>query len=164
MIVPALKDRYVTRSPHFSERELYDGPPFAPEPKLVFGPVLELAEAVRKLWGHPLSVNAGVRTPAKQADLQRRGYRTARYSPHVWRCALDIDTATAGQTRALVETIRVASADTGIPVRLGWQGYLRSGMTFVHMDVAPLLAKQALEANQIPAWVFNSWSKRGIEW
>jgi hypothetical protein len=164
VIIRKLEDEYVAESKHFSQKELYDAAPFAPSTKLIYGPTLELAEAIRKEWGRPLRVNAGVRTKAKQADLKRRGYKAATYSPHVYRCALDIDTTSRDETERLVRVIRKVSRETGIPCRIGWQSYLRSGMTFIHVDVAPMIAAAALEAGAIPRWVYKAWSQAGLEW
>jgi len=164
MIIESLRDQYKTRSAHFAPYELYDSGRFAPAEKKIYGPILDFVEELRKEMGRPLRINAGVRTQAKQRDLKRRGYKAATYSPHVYRCALDIDTTSKSQTRRLVSAIRRVSRRTGIPIRIGWKSYMRSGMTFVHIDCAPLIAAAALREGKIPRWVYNAWKNPGAEW
>lgn len=164
VIIRKLAAQYSESSEHFSSSELYDDAPYVPPTKLIFTPLLTLAEAVREDWGKPLTVNAGVRTRAKQEALRQAGYKTAGYSPHVYRCALDLDTADRAETERLVHCIRRASEKTGIPCRIGWLEYLRVKQTFVHVDVAPLIADAALAANVIPRWVHRAWSQAGLEW
>lgn len=104
-------------------------------------------ELVRKAWGKPIKVNSGLRSEHKQAALKEAGYRAARISPHVpkWEktasgiviyrpgLALDLDTASAEESRLLAQCIR----QTVPSARIFWSRYL--SQTFVHFDVAPLL-------------------------
>ena len=164
MIINALRTDYVERGRYFSPQELYDAGRFAPREKAIFGPIIQLCDEIRRRWGKPIRCSAGVRTPEKQKDLKRRGYKAATYSPHViGRSAMDLDVSSAAEVRRLVQLVRVVSKDLNIPVRIGWQSYLRAGMSFVHVDCAPLLADQALRQGVIPKWVHAAWSKEQ-EW
>jgi len=157
VIITALRDQYVYEGEFFKAAELYDAPPYEPEEKLIFGPILQVADEIRRRWGRPIPCTSGVRTPEKQRLLIRRGLSTAKHSPHVYRIAMDLDVATPQETRDLAALARRVSKDLGIPIRIGWMLYLRRGQTFIHIDCGPLVAYLAHREGLIPEGVKEAW-------
>jgi len=141
MIITSRLCEYRTCGEFFSPSELFDREPYAPRERLIHGSIVEVADEVRRRWGGPIPCTAGVRTQGKQELLRQRGYRAAQYSPHVYRCAMDLDVPAAGDVRRLVAIVREVSRELGIPVRIGWRQYLNAGQSFVHVDTAPVLAR-----------------------
>lgn len=164
MIVESLRDMYTKESPRFRARELYDKSPYEPKVQSIFKPILDIAELVREEWAKPIYINSGVRTARKQKDLRDMGYKAAMYSPHVYRCALDLDTTSEEETNQLVRICRDVAEEVNLPLRIGWRSYLRAGSTFVHIDLAPMIAAPALAEGLIPQWVHNAWNQPRAEW
>ena len=85
---------------------------------------LLLLDEARDIAGIPFRIGSGFRTPEWHADLTRRGYKTAKNSPHLLGLAADI-TVTNSRERWLVMD---ALLTVGI-VRLG------IGENFIHCDI-----------------------------
>jgi hypothetical protein len=165
VIIRSLRAQYVQKGEFYLPAELFEGGPLGVQDRLIFGPVVKLADEVRRRWGKPLRCSSGVRSLAKQQQLRESGAKAATHSPHViGRCAMDLDVGSAQEVYRLVRIVREAARDLGIPVRIGWKEYLRNNQSFVHIDCAPLLADAALREGLITNRTHHAWKKNGAEW
>ncbi|RYD82925.1 MAG: DUF882 domain-containing protein [Sphingobacteriales bacterium] len=123
--------------------------------------LLDLLEAFRTKINHPVKINSGYRTPAKQRALKAAGFKAATVSPHCFGMAADIDTTSREQTYEYVTILKEVAKSLNLKIRLGYEQYLDLGQTFVHVDVCPeFYAKGKPLYNQPhhPAW------ENAIEW
>lgn len=101
--------------------------------------IIRLFDGVRALRGRALYVNSLDRSQEKQEELQRNpNIQAAKYSPHVVKLAIDIDTTSNKDTAELLEVINTVADVLGYRLRLGWESYQRKGQTFIHIDVCPM--------------------------
>lgn len=99
--------------------------------------LIDLLQAYRDERKKPVHLNSTYRTKSKQDELRRKGYRAARYSPHVVGMGADIDTYSERDTREGVRALKKISRRLKIEIRLGYVKYLNDGNTFIHVDVCP---------------------------
>lgn len=100
--------------------------------------IIRVLDVIRFIRDQPTNVNSLDRTAAYQKQLREQGYRAATYSPHVVKMGADIDTISNEDTYDLLDVIDEASDILGYTIRIGWKGYMKSGQTFVHIDVCPM--------------------------
>ncbi len=106
--------------------------------KLVVNELLiRVLDAFRENLKKPVVINSFNRSEAKQLDLEKRGFKTAKVSPHVVFMAADLNCTSPEMVRDFVKRLRIVSKNLGIKIRIGSEEYLRIGMTFVHVDVCP---------------------------
>ena len=123
-------------APHFSTHEMFNpryGNFFHMSEYLLI--VLEL---FRARTGQPVILNSAYRPQAQQEDLQKQTNHAAKRSPHPEGMAADIETKTRKETLEKVRILEQISQETGITLRIGFASYLNDGMTFIHVDVAPM--------------------------
>ncbi|WP_028978954.1 DUF882 domain-containing protein [Sporocytophaga myxococcoides] len=99
--------------------------------------LIRVMDGLRETLGVPLKINAFNRSNAKQEQLRRAGYRAAKFSPHVAKMAVDIDTDSIIQTRERVKKLKEVSSKLGIKIRIGYEEYLQADQSFIHIDVCP---------------------------
>lgn len=104
---------------------------------VVCAPLMIVLDQYREFKGRYVKVNSYNRTEEKQQSLRERGFRAAKFSPHVVKMAADVDTYTRKETIEDANLILEASEMHQIPVRLGFAKYLEIGQTFIHVDVCP---------------------------
>jgi len=126
-----LKDDRFSRYFSFSDRKLNRRDFQLSE--LLFPIVDEFRKRVKK----PVRINSAYRSQEEQDDLRKRGFRAAKYSPHVQGMALDIDTVSKAETYAHVRILEQISKELDIKIRIGFRKYLKDGNTFIHFDVCP---------------------------
>lgn len=128
---------------------------------IINAPLMMIMDSFREEVNRPVKINSYNRTEDYQNNLKSRGFKTAKYSPHVVKMAADIDTYTEDQTREEVKVLKQVSKDLGIPIRVGYKSYLESDQTFIHVDVCPLYYAEGQvfhEDDHPEAWEFT------IEW
>jgi hypothetical protein len=99
--------------------------------------LMRLLDAFRKRVMRPVRISSFNRTDEYQQKLKARGYKTAKFSPHVVKLACDIDTDTPHQTRAEAKMLREEANKLNIACRIGFEDYLKNGQTFIHLDICP---------------------------
>jgi hypothetical protein len=99
--------------------------------------LIRVLDAFRKMANEPVTINSFNRSEAKQERLREQGYKAAKYSPHMVYLAADINCTSEKQVRLYAELLRIVARDLEIKIRVGFQEYLKAGMTFVHVDVCP---------------------------
>lgn len=99
--------------------------------------LIRVLDAFRKLVNEPVTINSFNRSEEKQQRLKEQGYKTAKFSPHMVYMAADINCHSESQVRAYVAALKVVAKDLQIKIRIGYEEYLKIGMTFVHVDVCP---------------------------
>lgn len=123
--------------------------------------IIRMLDVIRLLRGRATNANSLDRTDEDQERLKSEGYRTATYSPHVVKMAVDINTSDFDDTLELVDIIKEAAEILGYQVRIGWKSYMNDGSTFVHFDVCPMyyrLGKVYNEQSHPKVW------ENVIEW
>lgn len=136
---------------------------------IIYEPLIELFEAVRKAIGKPIPVNSGYRSPAYQkklydADLRANGGKPSGAvarpgsSPHETGAAMDLGIPTGWDAAKFAQLIRNTSVAIGFPMaRVGWKKY---GGRFVHVDLVHMLyAPYTGKPNPNP----GAWSP-GVVW
>lgn len=98
---------------------------------------IKVADLWRSLSQKPKKVNSFYRTNEKQEKLKKQGYRAASVSPHEFGLALDIDTTTKAETYKEVKILKEAAKELNVAIRIGYEKYLKDGMTFIHFDTCP---------------------------
>lgn len=101
--------------------------------------LFEILDKVREAWGKPIKINSSYRTAEHQKSLIASGVRAATNSPHTWGLAIDVDTATAKESREMAQLIMKIVNSFGMVVRVGYLKYIKEGQTFVHFDICPLI-------------------------
>jgi uncharacterized protein YcbK (DUF882 family) len=99
--------------------------------------LMRLLDRFRSTIKKPVKINAFNRNEAKQQELQERGFRTAKTSPHVVCMAADIDTISDAQTENYVAILKMVAKELSIKIRIGYKQYQADGSTFIHVDVCP---------------------------
>lgn len=157
-----LKEGSAQIARHFSFTE----PKFAEDLKnygelIVCAPLMRVLDVYRALVGEPVNINSFNRSEEKQKSLQDNGFRAAKNSPHVVKLAADVDTKDEADTRKKVVYMLEAAKMAKIPIRVGYEDYIKIGQSFIHVDVCPLyFAKgKVWHAKEHPsAWEFQiSW-------
>jgi hypothetical protein len=121
--------------------------------------LMKVLDAFRAKVGRPVKLNSFNRTQEYQEDLERRGFKTAKFSPHVVKLACDIDTDTPEQTRREAKMLIETAKAIGINVRVGYEEYLKNGQTFIHVDVCPEYFAKGMVWHELPhpkAWETNA--------
>jgi len=137
---------------------------------IVCEPLMLIMDEYRKLKGEPVKVNAYNRDDKKQQELHEQGFRTAQFSPHVEKMAVDMDTLSIQDTYTQLPILRKACWNLGFGYRIGWKQYLENvdkdgkpaPQTFLHLDVAPhyyASGKARHEEKHPSAWEINK-----LEW
>jgi len=154
--------KWMRRSTYASENELYRDQRVAPADQKILEETLVLYDRIRGLHGGPLLINSGRRSAEKQEELRKAGYRAAKFSPHVWGCALDVRVPEGKTDEYLVALLFGGAQLLGYDMpRVGWRNYRngKSSSTFVHFDFAYLLPLES-----IPMGARKAWLVRGLTW
>ena len=101
-------------------------------------PLMEVLDLYREAKASSVMVNSFNRTKKKQLSLAAKGYKTAKFSPHVEKMGSDVDTSTKAETIHGAGLILAVARDAGIGVRVGYRQYIKIGQTFIHIDVCPM--------------------------
>lgn len=99
--------------------------------------LMTVMDALRDALKKRIIVNSFNRSEAHQQDLKKRGFKTATHSPHVAKMAVDIDTTSPEETREWAKYVKQVASILNIKVRIGFEEYLNTGQTFIHIDVCP---------------------------
>ena len=106
--------------------------------KLVVNELLMIVlDEYRERIAEPVHINSFNRDQAKQDELAEQGFRTAKFSPHVFCIAADVDTKDEVDTREKALTMLRVGRDLGIKIRVGFEQYIRANQSFIHVDVCP---------------------------
>jgi uncharacterized protein YcbK (DUF882 family) len=105
-------------------------------PAFVFHLLFTRFEEIRKQWGKPLNITSGYRCPDYQRFLWNASKSDSPISVHIFGLALDISVGTKDEVKRLVSIAEGIDSE----LRLGFQQYLKSGQTFMHMDVGYLIS------------------------
>lgn len=100
-------------------------------------PLMRLMDHFRETLNKPVSVNSYNRDEKKQAELSSKGFESAKYSPHVVKMAVDIDTTSPDQSRSWGMIMKRCAIELGIKARVGVELYIKKKQTFIHVDVCP---------------------------
>lgn len=100
-------------------------------------PLILFLDLLRKELAKPLVITSFNRSHAKQLQLRKAGYKTAKYSPHEVCLAADIDCKTEAETRLFALTAKKVAEKACLKVRVGSEQYIKNGQTFIHVDVCP---------------------------
>lgn len=85
---------------------------------------LELLDEAREIAEIPFKINSGFRTPAHHDSLTKRGYKTAKNSPHLKGLAADISVTNSRNRWVVLNSLLLV-------------GFTRFGIanTFIHVDL-----------------------------
>ena len=85
---------------------------------------LELLDEAREIAEIPFKINSGFRTPAHHDSLTKRGYKTAKNSPHLKGLAADISVTNSSNRWVVLNSLLLV-------------GFTRFGIadTFIHVDL-----------------------------
>ena len=97
--------------------------------------LMRLLDGIREERGKFTRINSFNRSEEHQLTLEGKGFKAAKFSPHVVKMGADIDTESHEETRKLAMLIDQVSKKMGIPCRFGYKSYMEDGMTFIHVDV-----------------------------
>ena len=100
--------------------------------------VIRFLDMLRFHWGKPINIASLDRTEEYQKNLRKTNPNAALKSPHVVKCAADIDTISQDETFDMLEVIDDVIEMLGYQVRIGWKSYMKRGNTFIHIDVCPM--------------------------
>lgn len=157
-----LKEGSAQIARHFSFTE----PKFAEDLRnygelIVCAPLMRVLDVYRALVNAPVNINSFNRNEEKQQSLKAQGARAATFSPHVVKLAADVDTKDEEDTRKKVVVMLEAAKMAKVPIRIGYEDYIKAGQSFIHVDVCPLYYAKGKVWNAIKhpeAWEFqNSW-------
>lgn len=109
------------------------------ESQIINAELIAILDTLREQIKRPVIITSLHRTPKKQQELKEAGYAAASHSPHLYGCAADIDCKNAFEVKAYAGLLEAISLDLGIPIRIGYNQYLKLGQTFVHIDTTPLI-------------------------
>ena len=121
-------------------------------------PLMTILDLYRQNKKAPVFVNSFNRNDQKQKELAAKGYKTAKFSPHVFKLAADVDTLTPEETKYDANLILDIAKDYGIPIRVGYKQYLKNAQTFIHIDVCPYYFAPGRPFNSIKhphVWEYN---------
>lgn len=125
---------------------------------VVCEPLIKLIDVYREKIGEPNNINSFNRDQAAQDALTKEGFRTAKVSPHVEKMAADNDAYSEEDTRAKAKLMIAAARELGYKIRIGYEGYLKIGQTFIHCDVCPMYYGKGMPRHDEPhpvAWEFE---------
>jgi uncharacterized protein YcbK (DUF882 family) len=124
---------------HFrvSEFACHDGTAYPEEWADRWAKIVGLCDAIRDLWGAPLYVVSGYRSPEHNADLiaadeGRGAHGVASSSQHIEGNAADLRPASASEVPVLWRVVRQAQADGKLPALGGLGLYPLS--CWIHVD------------------------------
>lgn len=128
---------------------------------IIAEPLVNFLQLYRSFIKKQVKINSGYRSLEKQNELKRRGFKTARNSPHVEGMAADLDFKNKQEVLENVLILKELSSKHNYSIRLGYKQYLSVGQTFIHIDVCPMFygKHKPFHKNQHPlAW------ENQIEW
>lgn len=111
-------------------------------------PLIDFLQVIRYQWKKPLTISSGYRSQTYQEELRQRGFKAATNSPHVKGMAVDIDTSTKDETILLANFILAAAKRLSMPIRIGFNDYLKGGQTFIHVDICPKYYAKGMPFNE----------------
>lgn len=100
--------------------------------------LMRLMDEYRILKNKPVQVNDFDRYPEDIERLIAKGYKPAKKSTHLVFMAFDADTISKADTLESVSLLETAAQNLGYTIRIGYKSYLKSRLTVVHADVAPM--------------------------
>lgn len=99
--------------------------------------LFHILDALREKVAKPIRINSAYRTQAEQMALRKVNEGAVLNSPHTWGLAVDIDTESNEETDLYVSYLKEIANRKGLDIRIGYQQYKKTSMTFVHLDIAP---------------------------
>lgn len=99
--------------------------------------LFHILDALRETVNKPIRINSAYRTQAEQMALRKVNEGAVLNSPHTWGLAVDIDTESDEETDLYVKFLKEIADRKGLEIRLGYEQYKKTSMTFVHLDVCP---------------------------
>jgi len=153
--------RYSSHGELYPDRDIW----LLPEEKVILTCTLEIFDQAREYYGRPLKINSGRRSQKYQDLLTKKGYRTAKYSPHVLGAALDVDVPDDMTDVDLAKLLRDSAAALSYRVpRIGYLQYRgdQGSSSFVHFDCAWNLPSETL--SKLPLNVITAYTMEGLTW